>query len=312
MQRNVSTVPIHHRHNAQITFVAARRCKETSRLYKLTIGTPRNFTCAAAHRCTGTSRLYRLTAGTPRNLYVMLLTDAKTVSTVPIQHSVLREIKTCCCSPMQKNVSTVAILLRQNAKFSFVAACRCSISTVQTDHRHTANYMCCCSPMQINVSTVPNLHRHNAKFTPAAARRCKETSRLYRFNISTPRNLHVLLLADGHCTDSPWAHREIYMCCCSPMQGNVSTVPIHHRHNAKFYMCCCSPMQRNPRLYRFTTGTPNLHVLLFADAKKRFDCTGRLTIGTPARQRLFKTRLPWVYRLKIRRPLGGELDTWEV
>ena len=39
-QKNVSTVPTHHRHTAKFTCVAAHRCKETSRLHGLTIGTP--------------------------------------------------------------------------------------------------------------------------------------------------------------------------------------------------------------------------------------------------------------------------------
>ena len=94
--------------------------------------------------------------------------------------------------------------------------------------------MCWCSPMQRNVWTVPIHHRHNAKFEIVAAHRCKETSRPYRLTIGTPRNLHVLLLADAKkcldCTTSPEARREIYMCCCSPMQRNVSTVRTHHRH----------------------------------------------------------------------------------
>ena len=129
--------------------------------------------------------------------------------------------------------------------------------------------------MQRTVSTVQTHHRHAAQFPRAAARRCKETSRLYHFTIGTPRNLHVLLLADAkkclNCTDSPWAHREIYTCCCSPMQRSVSTGPIHHRHTAKFTCVAARQCKEPSRLYG-------------------------LTIGTPARQRLFKTRFPWVCR----------------
>ena len=105
--------------------------------------------------------------------------------------------------------------------------------------------MRCCSPMQRNIWTVQIPHEHNAKLECVAARRCEETSRLYRLTIGTPRNQNALLLADGHCTDSPQAQRANYMCCCSPMQRNVSIVQTHHRHTAKFYLCCCSPMHRN-------------------------------------------------------------------
>ena len=114
-------------------------------------------------------------------------------------------------------------------------------------------YMCCCSPMQRNVSTVPFLHKHTAKFTCVAARRCKETSRLYRFSISTPRNLHVLLLADAKkrldCTDSPY------------------------RHTAKFACAAAGRCKETARLYG-------------------------LTMVTPVRQRLSKTRFPCVYGRK--------------
>ena len=112
----------------------------------------------------------------------------------------------------------------------------------------------------------------SAKFTCVAVHRRKETSQLYRFTMGTPPNFHLLLLADAkillNCTDSPWAHRECCMCCCSPLQRNVSTVQTHHRLIAnflllladekkrldctaspwahrEFYMCCCSLMQRN-------------------------------------------------------------------
>ena len=112
-----------------------------------------------------------------------------------------------------------------------------TVSTVPIHPRHMVHreiYTCCCSPMQRTVSTVPIHPRHTAKFTRVAARRRKEPSRLYRLSISTPRNLHVLLLADAKkrlvCTHSPWAHREIYMCCCSQMQITVSSVRTHHRH----------------------------------------------------------------------------------
>ena len=113
------------------------------------------------------------------------------------------------------------------------------------------------------------------KFTRVAARRCKETSRLYQFTLGTPRNLHVLLLTDAkkrlNCTGSPWAHREIYMFCCSPMQRTVSTVQAHHGHTAKFTCFAARRCKEPSQLYG-------------------------LTIGTPARQRLSKTRFPWVCR----------------
>ena len=86
--------------------------------------------------------------------------------------------------------------------------------------------------------------------------------------MGTPRNLHVLLLTDAkkrlNCTDSPWAHRESYMCCCSPMQRSVSTGPIHTRHTAKVTCVAARRCKEPSRLYG-------------------------LTIGTPARQRLSKT-----------------------
>ena len=57
------------------------------------------------------------------------------------------------------------------------------------------------------------------------------------------------------------------------MQRNVSTVPIHHRHTPKFTRVSPRQCKKTSRLHG-------------------------LTIGTPARQRLSKTRFPWVYRRK--------------
>ena len=64
------------------------------------------------------------------------------------------------------------------------------------------------------------------------------------------------------------------MCCCSPMQRNVSSVPIEHRHTAKFHMCCCSTMQRNvstaPMHHRHTA---KFTCVAARRCKKRLDCT---------------------------------------
>ena len=140
---------------------------------------------------------------------------------------------------------------------------------------HREIYMCLLlADAKKRLDCTKSPYRHTPKFIRIAAR-CKETSRLYQFTIGTPRNLHVLLLADAKkclsCTDSPWAHREIYTCCCSPMQSSVSTGPIHHRHTAKFECVAARRCKEPSRLYG-------------------------LTIGTPARQRLSKTRFPWVCR----------------
>ena len=77
MQRTVSTVQTHHRHTASFICVAARRCKEPSRLYRLTIGTPRVLYVLLLADAMKTSRLYQFTMGTLRIFLVLLLIDAK-------------------------------------------------------------------------------------------------------------------------------------------------------------------------------------------------------------------------------------------
>ena len=167
MQRNVSTVELHPVGTPRNLLVllladAKKRLDCTNSPYRHTA----KFTRVAARRCKA-SRLYRLTMRTPRNFYVLLLADAKK-----------------------------------------------RLDWTDSPYAHREIYMCCCSQMQRNVSTVPTPHDgHSAKFSRVAARRCKEASRLDRFTIGTPRNLHVLLLADAR---------------------NVSTVQTHHGHSAKF------------------------------------------------------------------------------
>ena len=128
-------------------------------------------------------------------------------------------------------------------------------------------FICCCPSMQRNVSTVQIHHGHTAKFTCVGARRCRKTFRLDRFTMGTPRNLHVLLLADAgnrlDCTDLPWAQREIYMCCCSPMQRSVLTGSNH-----------LGPHETS-QLYKITMGTArNVNASPSADSEKRLDWTG--------------------------------------
>ena len=100
-----------------------------------------------------------------------------------------------------------------------------NVSTVPIQHRFFREIdMCLWSPMQRNVSTVPVHNKHTAKFTSVAAHRCNKSL---------------------DCTDSPWAHREFNMCCCSPMRKkrfDCTELPNAHR---QIYTCCRSPMQRN-------------------------------------------------------------------
>ena len=128
--------------------------------------------------------------------------------------------------------------------------------------------------MRKRVWTLPILHTHTAKFTCVADPRCKETLRLYMFTAGTPRNLHVMLLADAkQRLQFTISTPQNYVCCCSPMQRNVSTVPTLHRHTAKFSFVAAHRCKETSRLYQFTIGTPqNLHVLLLTDAKKFRDC----------------------------------------
>ena len=207
MQSNVWTGPIHHRHTAKFTCVAAHQCKETSRLYRFTTGTPPKF-----HLFLPTDAKKRLDCTDSANLREINMCCCspmrRNVLTAPIQDRVCREIDMCLWSPMQRNVSTVPIHHEHTAKFTCVAAhqCKRNIWTAPIHHRHTAKFTCVAAraPMQRIVSTVPVHLRHTAKFTCAAAR--KETS-LYRVTIGTPRTLHVLLRVDAKkrlgCTDSP-------------------------------------------------------------------------------------------------------------
>ena len=259
MQRTAWTGPIHQRHTPKFICVAARRCKETSQLYRFTIGTPRNLHVLLLTNvkkrldCTDSPQAHR------QNFIRCCSPMQRNVSTVLIQHRALREINMCCCSPMRRNVLTVPIQDRayreidmcpwspmqrnvlivpihheHTATFTCVAAhqCKRNIWTVPIHHRHTAKFNCVAAraPMQRNVSTVPIHHRHTAKFTCVAARRCKETSRLYRFTIGTPRNLHVLLLT---------------------AQRNVS-LPSHHRHTAKISYVAAHRCKETSRLYGLT------------------------------------------------------------
>ena len=202
-----------------------------------------------------TFRLYRFTVGTPPNLHMLHLTDAK---------------KRLDCTAHNKHT----------AKFTCVAVHRCKetsrlyrftistlpnlhlllltdaikVSTVPIHHGHTANFTCVAARRcKKNVSTVPNHQRHTAKSTHVAAQRCKETSRLYRFTVGTPRNLHVMLLTDAKrnvstvpLTISTLSNLHLLLFTDAI---KVSTVPIHHGHTANF---TCVAAHR---------------------CKKRFDCT---------------------------------------
>ena len=166
----------------------------------------------------------------------MLLTDAQKRLNCTDSPWARCDIYMCCCSPMQRNVSTAPIHHKHTAKFTCVAAHRCKdTSTVQLHCRRTAKFTCdaahrCKETSQLYRFTMGTLrHLHVLLLTDA------KTRRLYSFTVGAPRNLHVMLLTDAkkrlNCTDSPWARCDIYM-------------------------CCCSPMQRTSRMYGLTIGTP--------------------------------------------------------
>ena len=144
---------------------------------------------------------------------------------------------------------------------------------------HREICMCCCSLMQRNVSTVQVHCSRTAKSLRDAAHRCKETSRLYRFTIGTPRNLTCV--AAHRCKETSQLHRftigtprNSTCVAAHRCKTNVSTVQTHQKHPAKFTCVAAHRCKETSGLYRLTRGTPlNLHVLLLTDAKKRLNCT---------------------------------------